>query len=512
MRESIQELARQLADLGVRHVFGITGSGPTLELITALEHLGATYYPVAHEAAAAIMAGAVTRALDRPALSLSIKGPGLSNMAAGIAANALEGYPALSIAEAYGEAVPAFRRHKRLDQRALLAPLAKGVAGLGSGHAAELLAWAACEPRGPVHLELAEGPIDLATVAPAPAPGLDPAQFKRWLAAAQRPLVIAGSLALRRAWGPRLSRLCLPVMTTVAAKGLLDERGDFQAGVFTGAGREMAPEHALLEQADLVLGLGLRNRELLGFPFPAATLLVDEIGGESGGFPHGDRLLIADEAATQDLLSGLEAREWGRALVAETRTRQRQALLDDSWLPAACFEALNRRTADADLVCDTGSFCTIGEHLFQARPERVFFCSAAGRNMGTGIPTAIGIALARPDRPVFCVAGDGGFAMYAVELKLAAAERVPVCFVLMSDGRYGSIACAPQSHPMSERALSFRAPSWLETVASFGIAGARADSAADFARLVDAWDGAGPFFIECRFEALSYARMTENLR
>jgi len=157
-----------------------------------------------------------------------------------------------------------------------------------------------------------------------------------------------------------------------------------------------------------------------------------------------------------------------------------------------------------------------GKKLAAARPNANATTSptyASGKiPKRPAITTAIGIALARPDRPVFCVAGDGGFAMYAVELKLAAAERVPVCFVLMSDGRYGSIACAPQSHPMSERALSFRAPSWLETVASFGIAGARADSAADFARLVDAWDGAGPFFIECRFEALSYARMTENLR
>lgn len=530
VREPIQALARQLHGLGTRHVFGITGSGPSLELITALEALGVMYYPVSHEAAGAIMAGAVTRILDRPAVSLSIKGPGLANMTAGIIANALEGYPALSIAESYDDETPGWRRHKRIDQVALLRPVTQRILHIDEvGDGLELASRQAfAEPRGPWHLELSQGPTVPATT-PEAVPGTEtgPArstvagsgsgscsleQLAAALRESSRPLVIAGSLACRRRWGARLAELEVPVLTTVAARGLLDERAEHAAGIFTGAGRELAPEVALLAAADLVLGVGLRNQELLGFPFPRHTFLVDEITTGSGGFPNGDHLTVASEAETGEILAGLAGRGWGVDLVADTKRRLRDHLLDGSWLPAACFEALNQLRRDHDLICDTGSFCTVGEHLFQARPERVFYCSGNGRNMGTAIPTAIGIAVAKPRKPLFCMVGDGGFGMYAAELKLAVAEGLPICFVLSSDGAYGSIACAPQSHPMSTRATTIRQPSWLEAVRGLGCPARSAADAADFTDQITAWNDQEPLFIECRFATEPYARMTEKLR
>ena len=70
MLEQLTELAHKLRDAKVEHVFGITGSGPSLRLISTMEDLGARYHPVSHEAAAAIMAGAVGRINQEPAASV----------------------------------------------------------------------------------------------------------------------------------------------------------------------------------------------------------------------------------------------------------------------------------------------------------------------------------------------------------------------------------------------------------------------------------------------------------
>ena len=59
--------------------------------------------------------------------------------------------------------------------------------------------------------------------------------------------------------------------------------------------------------------------------------------------------------------------------------------------------------------------------------------------MGYALPAAIGAKLARPERPVVALIGDGGFAMSAMELLTAVRERVPLTVIVFNDGYYGLI-------------------------------------------------------------------------
>jgi hypothetical protein len=70
--------------------------------------------------------------------------------------------------------------------------------------------------------------------------------------AARRPVVIAGSLATRRGWRESLSSLKIPVLTTEAGKGSLDETRPWSAGAFTNTGGQYAPEKSILQKAVLV--------------------------------------------------------------------------------------------------------------------------------------------------------------------------------------------------------------------------------------------------------------------
>lgn len=520
MDEPIQRLASLLVNHKLEHAFGITGSGPSLDLIGELERLGVRYYSVSHEASAAIMAGTVARVTDRLSVSISIKGPGLVNMLPGIAYNHFENNPALSISEAFGTTVPSHQKHKRLDHAALLSPLVKGITSLRKldKRLPALLDAARREIPGPVHLDLCiskteRGPRTFSHCDASPRQR-PKKKFFTYLDASRRPILVIGSLALRKKWREELATLNIPVFTTVSAKGVLDERSAHSAGVFTGSGKELAPESLLFAAADLVVGIGLRNTEVLvPRPFGKPTILLDEMNGHlAEGFKADLSVTDADANFVPEVLNGLQGKHWGSDSVALSRCRMEKALLTAGWLPAACFGLLNDLDFSYTLVLDSGSFCTIGEHLWQARTDRLFMGSSNGRYLGTALPCAIAAALCRAHVPVFCVVGDGGMRAYPAEIKLAVQERLPLCVILMTDGRYGSVACIPRSGPVSDRAVKVFQPSWLKPVEAMSCAARAVSSEDSFAAALQGWNRQEPLFIEASFEPQAYANMTSRLR
>jgi acetolactate synthase-1/2/3 large subunit len=321
---------------------------------------------------------------------------------------------------------------------------------------------------------------------------------------------------MRRPWRARLARLRVPVFTTVAAKGAVDERLDWSAGVFTGDGKALAPETQVIARSDLVIGIGLRNGEVLSAkPFGRATALIDEVDrGHGDGFAAETTHLCATAADVDLVLEAAERKQWGADEVRAAVTKMRGALCDGSWLPAACFALIDRldQTLPHALVLDTGSFCTIGEHLWNAGPDRTFFGSSNARSMGVGIPTAIGVAAWQPGRPVVAVVGDGGVRMYSAEMKLAVDRRFPVAVLFMTDGQYGSIACVPQTPPVAPRLVQVPGPSWWRAMEAMGCESRPVASAADVETALARWDRKGPLFLEATFEATAYGAMTNDLR
>ena len=67
-----------------------------------------------------------------------------------------------------------------------------------------------------------------------------------------------------------------------------------------------------------------------------------------------------------------------------------------------------------------------------------YFFPASG-GLGFGIPAAVGVALAQPDRPVVGVIGDGSANYGITGLWTAAQQRLPVTYVLLRNGTYGAL-------------------------------------------------------------------------
>ncbi len=522
MKERLISLARGLVDEGLEVAFGVAGSGSSSDLIAELEHLGVRYYSVSHEASAAIMAGAVYRMTGKISISISIKGPGIANALPGIVHNHLENVPAVSISEAYGAEIPSYQRHKRLDHKALLSSVVKGTFSLNEVDVrlSSMLDAARREIPGPVHLDLCTRKDERATNTffnhqnPQASNHLVKGKVFQNLDSAARPVLIVGSLSIRRRWREKLPYLGIPVFTTASAKGALDENLSHSAGVFTGYGKELAPESHLFSEADLVIGIGLRNTEVLSpKPFDKPVILLDEVnGGVTDGFQADVLVTDADSDFISDILDRLSNKSWGGERIESLRVLLQSSLLNGNWLPSTCFNILNHWDSPYTLVLDTGAFCTIGEHLWKAGPKRRFLGSSNGRYMGVALPSGVGAAICQGGFPVFCVVGDGGIRTYPAEIKIAIEEELPTCFILMTDGRYASIGGGSRMSFRNTGATTVPRPSWWKAVVGMGCEAYEVKSESAFAAVLERWDRKRPFFIEAKFDPAVYAGMTRQLR
>ena len=518
----IEEVVDGLVGYGIKYAFGITGSGVSSQLIRELQLAGVKYYPVAHEAAAAFMAGACCRDGKSIAVAISIKGPGFINLIPGVLSNHYEGRPALTISEAYGCDVPFYRTHKRLNHELMCRTVCKSYNATNNVESVEvMLDLAQEEPPGPVHLDLV-GSFQKSIVDSSGKNSVVniPTKHKLnllddLLQHSKRPCLILGSLAVRL--DMNWYAVNVPVVTTAAAKGCYDETLAWSAGIVTGEVTDLSPESSALCNADLIVSIGLRNTEMIKVePYSIPLVMIDKIDKKLQEGFEADLVLISDDL--EDILAavfgGIANKSWGSEIVAEYRLKIKQALLLDQWLIGMAFNLIQKNMSDETiLVLDTGFFCTVGETEWKARRPNLFCGSSVGRFMGSAIPTAIGVSISSKNSPVLCVIGDGGISPYFGEISLAVRERLPIVFVLMTDGRYGSVAAFLPDDIETKRAVNIGVDTWCNAVQGLNCKSARILNEVDLANILLDWQqDDGPLFLELPFDPESYSSIAKKLR
>lgn len=518
----LDALADTIKARGVAHVFGIPGSGASLTLIDALEQRGIPFHLNHFEGSGALMAGAVGRLSGKCGVVIGIKGPGLANMLPGIAACRLEAFPMVSISEAYMPETPLSKAHKRLDHRSLLSGAAKGarffsINGPGFSDMAE---WAEEEVPGPVHLDFSSAPVhsDL------PIPDHEPAKISSnsdiqkiisIVSESKRPVIIAGTYAIRKGLATELNQLTIPAFSVAAAKGVIDETLPHSAGVYTGAGLAMTPESSILPGADLIIGIGLRHNEVLDVRhFGCKSINIDPVDGElCSGFGF-ECVFSADSGSLEHLFSRLRSKSWGLSELSHKRDMLENHMLGRHFMPARIFRRIEQHfDHNARIVLDTGNFCTIGEHILKIRRPECYLSAGQGRYMGIALPLAIGASLYDPEKPTVVFSGDGGIGMFISEVKLAVKHKLPLIIVLISDGYLGSIRVRSIADGITERPVTIHRPSWLDVFQAFGVKSAPVQSESDIEEILDEWRREnGPLFMEARFDPEDYQHMTEGIR
>lgn len=474
-RTVAQLVGQTLAELGVGHVFGVVGSG-NFELTNALRRAGVPYTAARHEGGAATMADAYSRMSGRVGVISTHQGCGLSNAITGIAEAAKSRTPLIVLtADTQAAAV---RSNFKIDQDALarsVGAVSERVHSPGTAVADTLRAFrTARNERRTVVLNL---PLDVqAALAPDVDPGRQPGpataadpqpvrpsaagvrQLAELIHAAERPVFVAGRGA--RSARPELLSLAAHsgalVATSAVANGLFQNE-EFALGISGGFSSPLAAE--LIQGADLIVGWGcalnmwtMRHGHLIA---KGTTVVQVDVEDSALGANRPVNLgVVGDSALTAaDVLAELRTlqpapAEKYRTPAAAAAIAQRSrwndvetpdcggaGLID----PRVLSRELDRiLPAERIVSIDSGNFMGYPSTYLKVPDEFGFCFTQAFQSIGLGLSTAIGSALARPDRLPVLGAGDGGFLMGISELETAVRLELPLVCIVYNDAGYGA--------------------------------------------------------------------------
>ncbi len=95
---------------------------------------------------------------------------------------------------------------------------------------------------------------------------------------------------------------------------------------------------------------------------------------------------------------------------------------------------------DAFIVWDVTQFSYYARTHWQVNHPKTYIDSGYSFNLGYAFPTALGAKVARPDRPVVCIAGDGGFMFSSSELSTAVRYGINIVTIVFRNNSYGNVA------------------------------------------------------------------------
>jgi thiamine pyrophosphate-dependent acetolactate synthase large subunit-like protein len=459
-------VGQALVRSGIGAVFGVVGSG-NFEVTNAMTAAGARYVAARHEGGAATMADAYARMTGGVAALSVHQGCGLTNAMTGIAEAAKSRTPLVVVA---AEATrPSSNFH--VDQPALAAAVgalsmrvtsADGAAAL----AAAAVATAVAERRTvllnlPLEVQTQQSaPPPAAPPPPAPpAPPVDHVGAERLAAAlraAQRPVFVAGRGARGAGCRAALERLGdrtgALLATSAVAKGLF-AGSPWALDVSGGFATPLAAE--LIGAADLIVGWGctlnmwtMRHGRLIADD--AVVVQVDADPDALGSQRAltfgvaGDVREVAGAVTTAlpEESEGYRSEQVRRAIADRGRWRHvpydpvvEPGRIDARTLTTALDDLL---PAERTVSVDSGNFMGYPS-MFLGVPDEFGFCfTQAFQSVGLGLATAIGTALARPDRLPVAALGDGGALMGASELETVVRLGLPMVVVVYDDEAYGA--------------------------------------------------------------------------
>jgi acetolactate synthase-1/2/3 large subunit len=277
-------------------------------------------------------------------------------------------------------------------------------------------------------------------------------------------------------------RLDAPVITSVMGRGSLAETHPRWLGVLP----DRRASQPALESADVILAAGCRFAHrstrglLLNLQLRADQVLIHlDLDPTVIGKIVPATLGIVGDA--RDGLAGLLAAlgpgpataEWDWSRLASQRAARgpRYTATIDRLLRVL----RSSLPADAIVVSDQTGINYWMEWHFPVLAPRTFLYPVGSATLGYGVPAAIGARVARPDRPVVAVVGDGGFLYSVNELATAVKYALPIVFLVVNDQGYGAIKYLQEAIFGRWGETDLANPEFPALARAFGAAGQRAD-------------------------------------
>jgi|DewCreStandDraft_5_1066085.scaffolds.fasta_scaffold00469_52 acetolactate synthase-1/2/3 large subunit len=288
----------------------------------------------------------------------------------------------------------------------------------------------------------------------------------RLLVSAHRPVIVAGGGVITAEASCHLVELAehlgAPVVTTWMGKGAIPE--DHPLNGWSVGDTASTSGNKLAASADVLLAVGCRfvdwsassYRKGVSFAIPPTKLIHLDIDPHEIGKNYPVEVgLVGDAAAgLADLLAAVRDLTPPRAY-HETPYFSEIQQLKAEW-DRICAEkresdelpmTMSRALKELRAVLDRSTIVTTGAGLVQAivRQEfpvyepRTHITSGGFSTMGFTVPAALGAKLARPDRQVVAIAGDGDFLQTMQEMATAVMEDIPILIVILNNAGWISI-------------------------------------------------------------------------
>jgi len=530
------QLVKYLESRGVKHVFGLCGH-TNIAVLAALEKSRVKFVNVRHEQVAAHMADGYARASKKASVLLCHVGPGLTNAATGVANAAMDSIPLVVIAgdaPSHYQGKHAFQevdRHADASQCEIYRPFVKRAWRVDQPHLfpeiiekAFALAESGCP--GPVlvdvPMDIFSKEIDVAlferlgrNTRNVHKPSLDQdtaSEVVKKLLAAKRPLLYAGGGVMLADATAQLrhfvDHLQIPVAHSLMGKGAVADDHPFVLGMSGFWGTKFTNDRC--READWILALGTRFSEAdcsswddrYTFAFPPANLIhIDIDPAEIGrNYPAAigvvadlkQALTVLTRTARTLVPNGVQrpgvAHEIATARAAFTEGNRAYAESEAYPMRPERILADVRRVLprDALITTDSGWNKNGVAQQFAILEAGTIYTPGGLATMGFGAPAALGAKLARPDRVVVALVGDGGFGQNPSLLATAFQEDIAVVWVVMNNYAYGTIAGLEKAHfgttygTLFERDGKAYSPDHVAIAKAYGIEGVRVDSASAF--------------------------------
>ena len=459
---------RLLERFGIDIIAGIPG-GSNLPLYDALSQSTTIRHVLArHEQGAGFIAQGIARSSGRPAVCFATSGPGATNVMTAIADAKLDSIPIICITGQVPKPLIGTDAFQEIDTYGMSIPITKHNFLVRS--AGELLSVVPAAFRiaaqgrpGPVLIDIPKDvqqetaefdswpdlPRDKESRQYA---GRDLALAAAMINGAEKPILyLGGGVMHGNASAAAIGlaeRNSLPTTMTLLGLGSIPADHPLALGML---GMHAARyTNMALEECDLLIAAGARfddraTGKMNEFCPNAKIIHIDIDPGEINKLRTADLQLVGDAGEVfREMMPMIEQKERSGWLERIRQLKREYPFImpgqDDPCMPYGLIRQIAAIADDETIIAtDVGKHQMWVAQAYPFRRSRQLLTSGGLGTMGFGLPTAIGTALAHPQRTVVCFSGDGSILMNIQELATAAEHRVNLKIFVLDNTSLGLV-------------------------------------------------------------------------
>ncbi|MBN1914753.1 MAG: acetolactate synthase AlsS [Parachlamydiales bacterium] len=538
-----EHLVRSLTELGVEYIFTVPGASidPILDVLV---DSGPEVIVCRHEQNAAFMAQAWGKITGRPGVCLVTAGPGATNAVTGIAAAQAERCPVILISGQISQRIKFKHAHQNIPAVDLYKPITKWSIEVDYLEVLpDILSNAfqvAMTPHpGAIHIAIPSNILQehcsfkSISYESAPILGTAPDTVLSKAISLIESAHFPGMFIGNRVTTHRISESIrdflrkheMPVMATFEAAGAIsrDLINLFMGrlGVF-----KNQPGDKILDKADVLLTVGYDPIEydpVIWNKIPERTIInIDTVPAILDQAFHPTMEMIGDIALNLDALNKklgtiVNSSEFPEVRKAFDMLVERyQAGKEYHDIPLHPLRLIHEVREylhdDITVICDVGSHQYWWARHFLCFEPKYFLTSMGLQTMGIALPWAIATALARPNKKVFSISGDGSFLMSSMELETAVRLNLPIIHMVWEDNSYNLVKIQQEKKYHRKAFCEFGPMDMIKYAQSLGAKAFKMEKPEDIKTVLDqAFSAKGPVIISVPINYRDNAKIIETL-